>query len=109
MFTAESSVTINNITFSNNAAEEDVSGVDSSTSRVYYIGGVMFTYRGRETGNVMSSSFTHNTLAEWGGVMYTFDVSFTIMSSTFTNNTAAQWAGVMDTSGGLFTFMSCIF
>ena len=89
----------------NNATEEDVSGVDSSTSSVYYIIGVMFTYGG--TVNIISSSFAHNTLAECGGVMCTLGGSFTIMSSTSTNNAATQWAGVMDTPNGLLTLGAC--
>ena len=100
MFTVELSITTDNSTFSSNAAEEDVGGVDSSA------GGVMATYNGSVT--IQSCTFTHNTAGQDGGVLLTFDGSFKIMSSTFTNNTADYGGGVMHTSGGSFNITSIV-
>ena len=57
----------------------------------------MYTYGGTFT--ITSSTFTHNTAAVQGGVMFTFGDygTFTIMSSTFANNTADLDGGVIIT------------
>ena len=93
MFTIESLVAIDNSTFSNKAAGEDISELGYSTAGVYYEGGDMFTYGGTFT--IMRSTFTNNTAAWRGGVIAANNNgTFTVTSSTFTNNTAA-FGGVM--------------
>ena len=94
MATVESSVNIDNGTFSKNVATHE-----------YSIGGVILTFDG--SFNITNSTFNNNSAAN-GGVMHTLDGSFNITSSTFNNNNAGD-GGVMNTLYGSFNITSSTF
>ena len=122
MATVESSVDIDNSTFSQNLVIHEYSipsgGVIDTSGGSFNItcstfnnnsaayGGVMHTSGG--SFNITSSTFYNNSAAH-GGVMYTSGGSFNFTSSTYNNNSAAYTGGVMDTSDGSFNITNSTF
>ena len=108
MTTSESSVNIDNSTFSENTAEVyggvmmtyrdsfSISGTTFTKNSAYINSGVMEIYE--SLFDIRDSTFSDNTADRYCGVICAIDGSFSINGSTFTNNSATYIGGVMHTS-----------
>ena len=134
MFTFDSSFSITSSTFANNSVAT-IGGVMYTSGSSLYIASSLFVNNTAAGGggviaagyysiissanaaasgggdsyfNVTNSVFINNS-AGIGGVMFTFDSSFSITSSTFANNSVATIGGVMYTSGSSLYIASSLF